>query len=171
MSDDDFDDLELHDDEDDEQYVRIKKADLKKVRTAARAKGTAEKELATYKQRDLVREAGIEGLTERQISVLAAEAGDNPTPERLRELAVELHWAEPPQPTEQQQQVETEIAAQTQAATVANGAQPPHQRTQVPPEDIAAWPVDKQMRLDSQHPDLYDLALQGQPIDLPPGFN
>lgn len=173
MTDDDFDDLDLEitPDEEDEQYVRIKKEHLTKVRKAARGAGEARRELATYKRQETVRKAGIEGLTERQLNVLASQAGDDDSPEKLRELAVEFGWATPPEQTEKQQQVEAEIAAHTEAAAVANGAEAPAQRSKVPATDIAAWPPDKLMRLNSDHPELYELALQGLPIDLPPGFN
>lgn len=171
MSDLDFDDLELHPDDEDENYVRLRKDDVTALRKAARNRGAAEKELAEYKRRDKVRAAGLEGLSERQINALAREAGDDDSPETLHTLAVEFGWATKPEKTDEEQRRETEIEQQTQAAQVANGATAPQQRTQVKAEDVAGWPVDKQMRLNENHPHLMDLALAGEPIDLPPGFN
>lgn len=171
MTDDDFDDLETLPDEDDEQYVRIKKDDLKSVRKAARTAGEARKELATYKRQDKVRAAGLEDLSERQIAVLASQAGDDDSPEKLRELAVEFKWAEPAEPSAEAQQNEVEIAGQQQAATVSTGAEPPAQRSQVPADVVAGWTHEKQMRLEEHHPEIYELALRGEPVTLPPGFN
>ena len=171
MSDDDFDDLEIHNDEEDENYVRLRKEDVKRLRGAARRAGAAEKELGDFKRERLVRDAGIEGLSARQISILATQAGEDATADTLRDLAVELGWATKPEPSEEDQQREAEIAAEQEAAQVANGAQHPQQRTQLKPEDINGWAPDKLMRLNEKHPDLYDLVLAGQPIDLPAGFN
>jgi hypothetical protein len=171
MTDDDFDDLDFTPDEESDDHVRLSKADLKKLRSAARRAGAAERDLAAYKRQETVRTAGIEGLTERQINVLASEAGDDDSPEKLRELAVEFGWATPPEPNVEDQQREAEIDAHTAAAAVANGAEPPAQRSQVPATEIAGWPVDKRMRLLDHHPDLHELALRGEPINLPAGFN
>lgn len=171
MTDDDFDDLETLPDDEDDGYVRIKKDDLKSVRKAARSAGAAREKLATYERRDKVREAGLEGLTERQIATLAREVGDDDSPEKLRELAVEFKWAEPAEPSQEQQQTEAEIAGQSEAAAISTGAEPPAQRTQVKPEDINSWPADKLLRLNEDHPELAELVLQGQSINLPPGFN
>lgn len=169
---DDFDDLEVQPDDDDEGYVRIRKDDLKQIRRAARGKGAAERELAELQREKKVRAAGLDGLSERQINALAREAGDDAdNPEKLRELAVEFGWAPKPELSDDDRQRETELNGQHDAAQVANGAEPPAQRTQVPAEQINGWPADKLMRLNDQHPDLYDLVLQGEAISLPPGFN
>jgi hypothetical protein len=168
---DDFDDLEIHGDEEDENYVRLRKEDVKRLRGAARRAGGAERELADFKRERLVRDAGIDGLSARQVAILAQQAGDDATPEALKDLAIELGWASKPQATEEDEQREAELAAQHQAAQVGNGAKPPLQRSEIPAEEVAGWPVDKQMRLNEAHPDLYESALQGNPVSLPPGFN
>lgn len=172
MSDfDDFDDLELQADEESDDHVRLSKADLKRLRAAAKRAGAAERDLATYRRQATVRKAGLEGLSERQLNALAAEAGDDADDTQLHALAVEFGWAKAPEASVEEQQREAELNGQHQAAQVANGAEPPAQRTDIPPEDVAGWPVDKQMRLNEHHPELFELALQGQPISLPPGFN
>lgn len=171
MTDDDFDDLDLTADDESDDHVRLSKADVKRMRAAAKRAGAAEKELAAYKRQDSVRKAGIEGLSERQINAIAREAGDDDSPAKLLEIAVEFGWAQAPEPSEEQQQTEAEIAGQTEAAAISTGAEPPAQRTQVKPEDINSWPADKLLRLNEDHPELAELVLQGQSINLPPGFN
>lgn len=171
MSDDDFDDIEITPDEEDDGYVRIKKDDLKSIRKAARGAGEARQKVAQYERRDKVREAGLDSLSQRQIDILAQQAGPEDGPDKLREIAVELGWAQPAEPDEETQRREAEIAGQTEAAQVANGAEPPASRTQIPADVINSWPADKLMRLNEQHPDIAELVLQGQPISLPPGFN
>jgi hypothetical protein len=167
----DPDAMESIDDEDDENYVRVKKTDFVKARKAARKGQDARRTLADLQRQEQVRAAGLDGLSDRQIAVLASQAGDNPTSETLRELAVEFKWVEAPEPSEEQQQTDAEIDAHTQAAAVATGAEPPAQRTAIPAEAVAGWPVDKQMRLEADHPDIYERTLRGEPITLPPGFN
>lgn len=170
MSDDDFDDLDLTDDPESDEHVRLSKADVKRLRQAARRAGVAERELSDLRREKKVRDAGLNGLSPRQIATLAREVGDDDGPEKLREIAVEFGWASPPEPSAEQQQTDAEVNAHTQVAAIANGAEPPAQRSSVKPEDINSWPVDKQMRLNELHPDLAESVLRGEPIDLPPGF-
>lgn len=167
----DPDAIESIDDEEDENYVRVKKTDFVKARKAARKGQDARRTLADLQRQDKVRSAGLDGLSERQIAVLASQVGDDASTEQLHALAVEFGWAQAPEPSEEQQRNEAEIAGQTEAAAISTGAEPPAQRTQLAAQEIAAWPVDKRMRLLEQHPDIHELALRGEPITLPAGFN
>lgn len=174
MSDIDLDAIEELEDETSDDYVRLKKSDVKQLRSAAKAKGTAERELAGYKRQDAVRKAGLKGLTERQIAVLAREAGDDQSPEALKQIATELGFpvnTEPSEDEQEQQQIEDEMQQQEDAAAVGTGGQSPTARTGITPEEINGWPSDRLMRLQQQHPDTYESVLRGDPITLPPGFN
>lgn len=173
MTDDDFEDLETLPDDTDDGYVRIRKDDLKQVRRAARARGAAEKELSAYKRQDSVRKAGIDGLNERQIAALAREAEGDESPENLRKIAEELGFVQPADPAleREQQEIDTEIDQQAAAVAAVNGATPVNTRATVQATEVAEWPMDKLMRLDRDHPEIYELAMRGEPISLPAGFN
>lgn len=166
---DDFDDLEVTPDEEDENYVRIKRDDLKQIRAAARKRGESEKELATYRRRDLIRDAGLDGLNDKQVEALAKLA-DTETAESFKQMATDLGWHTPTDNAEQQE-VEGEIAAQEQAAAVSSGAPPVNTTGQQTPEQVEGWPADRLMRLNAQHPLVYDAVLRGEPITVPAGFN
>jgi hypothetical protein len=171
----DLDDIEVHPDETDDGYVRIKRDDLKQIRTAARKRGEAEKQLNEYRRRDSVRDAGLTGLNERQVAALAREAGDDQSPENLRKIAADFGWAQAePEPTEEQreaqEQTEREIEQHTEAAAIANGAPAVAGRT-LQPSEVNGWAPDRLMRLQKSHPDLYELVLREEPITLPAGFN
>jgi hypothetical protein len=171
----DLDDVEAHLDEADEDYVRIRKTDWKQVKSAARRRRDEADELSNYRRQDVVRKAGLDGLNERQIAALAREAGDDQSPENLRQIASDFGWATQqaaPSEEEQQEQEQTdrEIAQHTEAAAIANGAPAVAHRT-VTPEEINGWAPDRLMRLQSTHPDIYELVLREQPVTLPAGFN
>lgn len=173
MVDDDFDpdDIDVQNDDADEDYVRIRKSDLKKVRTAARAAGAARKELASYKRQDTVRAAGIEGLNDRQIAVIAAQAEGDESPDNLKRIAQELGWYTPPAPSDEERDTDAEIDAHSEAVAATSGAQPVAHRNTIPAEELASWPIDKLQRLDRNHPEIYELAMRGEPVTLPAGFN
>jgi hypothetical protein len=180
MSDDfDPDEIQVFEDETDDGYVRIKKDDLKKVRTAARRAGSATRELNEFRQRDTARDkakdAGLTGLNDRQVAALAREAGDDQSPENLRKIATDFGWAQAQaEPTEEereaQEQNEREIEQHTEAAAIANGAPAVAHRT-LQPSEVNGWAPDRLMRLQKSHPDLYELVLREEPITLPAGFN
>ena len=177
MSDDDFDpdDIETYADDADDEFVRLRKTDLSKVRKAARKTSGLSKaereELDALRTEKVVREADLGALTPRQIAVVAREAGNDKTPAALRQVAEDLGFIAPPQPSEEEQQIETEISQQQQAVAATNGAPPANSQTTVTAEEVASWPVEKLMRLDRAHPDTYELAMRGEAITLPPGFN
>lgn len=171
MSDDDFDDLETLPDDVDDGYVKIRKEDLKAVRSAARKRGAAERELAAYKRQDAVRAAGIDGLSERQIAVIAREAEGDQSPENLRKIAEDLKFISAAPPSEEEQQVEQEIDRQQEAAAVTTGAPAAAQTLTVQPEEAAGWAVDKRMRFLNQHPQLHERLLRGEPVVLTQPFN
>lgn len=166
---DDFDDLEVTPDDEDENYVRIKRDDLKQIRSAARKRGEVEKELASYRRRDLIRDAGLDGLNDKQVDALAKLA-EAETPEAFKQMATDLGWHTPTEAAEQTQ-VEQEIAEQEQAAAVTSGAPPVNTQGQHTPEQVNDWPADRLMRLQNQHPLVYDAVLRGEPITVPAGFN
>lgn len=175
MSDDfDLDNLDVHDDEQDDSYVRIRKDDLKQIRSAARKRGesTAEiqRELATYKRRDLIRDAGLKDLTDKQVAALA-KLVDEETPEKFLEEAISLGWATKPEPSEEEQRLAAEIDGQQQVVAASTGANASNVTRTLKPGDANGWPADKRMRLQAQHPDLYELLLREQEITLPAGFN
>lgn len=173
MVDDDFDpdDIDVQNDDTDEDYVRIRKSDLKKVRTAARSAGAAKKDLAAYRRQDTVRSAGIEGLNDRQIAVIASQAEGDESPENLKRIAADLGWYTPPAPSDEEQQTDAEVAAHTEAVAATSGGQPVNTRATVPAEELASWPIDKLQRLDRSHPEIYESAMRGEPVTLPAGFN
>lgn len=171
MTDFDLDDIETETDPDDANYVRLKKEDVRKLRGAARRAGAAERELRDIRRVEKVRQAGLEGLNERQLNALAREAGDDDSPETLRQIAVDFGWATPPEQTSEQQQVEAEVAATEQAVAAGSGADPAGHRTTLTPEDVNGWAVDKQMRFLNAHPDDYERLLRGEPVSLPGGFD
>lgn len=74
--------------------------------------------------------AGLTGLTERQVRLLASEVGDNLTPEAINAAAQELGWAKQPEPDSAPSQ--EEVAAFDRAASASNGASSP------PPIDAEA---------------------------------
>ena len=171
MSDDDFDDLETIPDDVDDGYVKIRKEDLKSVRAAARKRGAAERELADYKRQDAVRAAGIDGLSARQVAVIAREAEADQSAENLRKIAEELGFVQPAPPSEEEQRTDAEIDQQNEAAAVTTGAPPANTRTTLTAQEVAEWPQDKLMRLDRSHPEIYELLLRGESITVPAGFN
>lgn len=171
MSDDDFDDLETIPDDVDDGYVKIRKEDLKAVRSAARKRGAAEKELAAYKRQDAVRAAGIDGLSERQIAVIAREAEGDQSPENLRKIAEELNFIQQAPPSEEEQRIEGEINGQAEAVAATSGAPAATHQSKVTPADVGAWSTEKRMRLNAQHPDLYERLLREEEVVLPPTFS
>jgi len=171
MTDDDFDDLETIPDDVDEGYVKLRKEDVKALRAAARKRGAAERELADYKRQEAVRAAGIDGLTERQIAVIAREAEADQSADNLRKIAEDLGFVQQRPPSEEEQQTEQEIQAQNEAAAVTSGAPPATHQTTVRDSDVAGWGVDKRMRFLHQHPDLHERLLRGEEVTLPASFN
>lgn len=89
----------------------------------------AEQEAAQLRRENAIFKAGLTGLTDRQIRLLATEVGDNLTPEAIQAAASELGWASAPKddgiPAE-------ELAALDRAANASNGT------SSAPPVDAEA---------------------------------
>lgn len=168
MSETDFDDLEMLDDPESDQHVRMNKRDVERLRTAAKETPKLRKELDGYKKTDAIRSAGLTDLTDSQITKLS-KLVDDPTPENLRAEAEELGWVQAQAPDPEQQQIAAEVAAQTAAAANANGGAPPADR-RVTNEKYDTWPVDKRMRFQENHPDLAEALMRDETIDAPAGF-
>ena len=81
------DDLDDPQDTEPEQPKRNFRRELEERAAAAEQKASRlERENAIFK-------AGLTGLTDRQISVLASQIEGDPTPESVKTLAAELGWA------------------------------------------------------------------------------
>lgn len=171
----DLDDLDIHPDEaDPDNYRRISAADLKRLRKAADERRDLRTQVAGLNREKQVRTAGLEGLSERRISVLAKEAGDDATPEDLRELAVELGFIEPAAKSAEeveQEQIDSEAQAHGEVAAASVGGTTP--RTGIATaKDYGTWGADKRMRFQEQHPALAEAMLRDPeaPIQMPNGF-
>lgn len=166
MTEVDLDNLDLLDDEDDADYVRIRRSHLDDVRQAAKNSSKHRKEAEDLKREKAVLDAGLTGLTADQRDALSTLVKE-PTAEALRDKAVALGFiAAPPaipDPTAE------ELEAHQRAADVANGAGAPINNT-VKPEEANGWDTAKLMRLNERHPDIYELLLRGESITLPAGF-
>jgi hypothetical protein len=163
---DDFNDLDVLEDETDENYRRISKRDLDRLRDAADKGSKYRKKAEELERQSAFSQAGLNDLNEAQRAALTRLVED-PSPEKYREQAAALGFIAPPAPVEPEHTADLE-AIDRQAA-VANGAGAP-QSVQVTPDDANGWPVDRLMRLNEQHPALYDRLLSGEPITLPQGF-
>src|ERR1700685_1561237 len=97
MPDTDFDDIELLDDPESDDYVRLRKSDHQKMREAPKSSVTIRKKLDVLKRRDAITTAGLTDLTEKQRSALATLVEDA-TPENLRAEAEALGWVQPAPP-------------------------------------------------------------------------
>lgn len=163
---DDFDSIDVLDDEENDNLVRLGKNDLKKLREAAKEGRTARRELDGLKREKAVIDAGLQDLTPKQTAALARLVEDA-TPENLRAEAVALGWVTEQADPDAVPAAELEVHAEM--ANAANGATAPASR-RLEPAQAVEWPQDKLMRFDRDHPDLYELLMRGQAIDLPAGF-
>lgn len=168
MPDTDFDDLELLDDPESDTHVRLNKADVERLRKAAKQGRQDRKELEGLKRRDAITTAGLSDLTEKQRSALATLVEDA-TPENLRAEAEALGWVQPA-PPDPNAVSDAELAAHDQVAAAGAGAASAAISRHVTQNDLALWSTEKLRRLDAQHPDLYELCMRGEEIDLPPTF-
>lgn len=162
----DYDDHDIDDDDDNPQVAQISKRDLAALRKAAKRAGSLEKELADFRRERAIRQAGLTDLSDRQVQALARLA-DEETPEAFKALATELGFVQPPA---DEQVPDDEIAGHEQVVAAANGAGPVASRS-LGPEEAATWPQDKIMRFTRDHPELAELVMRGETIDVPAGFN
>jgi hypothetical protein len=168
MPDLDLDDLEISDDPESDDHVRMNKRDVKTLRDAAKENKKIREELDGIRRDQAITKAGLTGLSEKQRSVLARVV-DDPTADNLRAEAEALGWVAPPEP-DPNAVTEAELAAHQAVAGAGTGAAGAPQIRHVKPEDCATWPMAKLMRLNNQHPDLYEKLLRDEEIDLPPSF-
>lgn len=162
----DLDNLDLLDDDEDENFVRIRKTHLDQVRGAAKNSTKYQREAETLRREKAVADAGLHDLTDAQRNALTALV-EEPTVEALKAKAAELGFIETAPAVPEPDAADLE-AIERQAAA-GQGAGAPIS-TQVKPEDANGWPIDKLMRLNEQHPDLSELLKRGETITLPQGF-
>lgn len=96
--------------------------DIRQLRKKADRVDTLEKELAEFKTKDAIRQAGLD-LNERQIKALLASHEGETTPELLRKTAEELKFVEPEPETDPDVQAAHEkVQAASRGAQVTNPA-------------------------------------------------
>lgn len=166
MTDLDLDNLDIQADDTDDDYVRIRKSHLDGVRDAAKSSAKHRKEIEGLRRDKSLAEAGLNDLTDEQRAAVLALV-EEPSPDAYRSKAQALGFiAAPPAAPEP---TPDDVEAIGRQAQVGAGAGTPTSN-QVSPEELNGWPVDRLMRLDSQHPALYESAMRGETIELPPGF-
>lgn len=115
------------------------------------------KELAVYK-------AGLGTLKPKQVTaVLAAHEGEL-TPELLKATALELGFIEADEDEGEQRQIESEVREHEKISAAATGAGKASPTAVLRPEDVNAWPIDKQMRLLETQPDVYERLTRGETV-------
>jgi len=159
----DDDDLEL--DEIDESApdgpAKLRQA-AKRGKKAAKERDTLKadndrlgKELAVYK-------AGLAGLDDKKVKAILSAIDGEVTAEAVKKQAVDFGWAEPE--TNPDEELRDEIEAHGAVSAAAQGAGKTPATTVLKPEDVNGWPIDRQMRLMEQHPDVYERLLQGEEV-------
>lgn len=135
----------------------------RQLREAAKNAEKTRAENVDLKQKLAVYEAGLGNLTPKQVKSVLANVEGEVTAEVLRATAVELAFIEE-EDTAETQQIEAEVREQGRISAAASGAGRAPANAQLTPTEVAAWPIDKQMRLLDEHPDIYDRLLAGETV-------
>lgn len=122
-------DDEIHEDDDLDDgtpLVRKLRRDLKEASKRAQRVDELETRLAAYESEQAVRAANLDGLNERQMKALLATHEGDMTPDAIRQTAVDLGFAQPPEPavTAEGQAAHERIAAATAGGTAPSKVNP-----------------------------------------------
>lgn len=133
---------------------------VKKERDKARAD---QAELARYKRAETVRQAGLESLTEAQISALVKVHEGDATPEAYRATAEALGWVNPGAQSDEQRQLTAEAQAHADLSQAATGAAAAPSG-QLSPETVADWGADRMMAFAKKHPHEWERLKRGETV-------
>lgn len=165
---DEFDAIELLDDPDSDQHVRLNRADVDRMRKAAKQGKADRKELEGIRRQSAIVEAGLQDLNSEQRATLI-QVVEDATPEALRAKAEALRWVEPV--VDPNAVTDAELDAHAQVAAAGTGAPATASPRHITPQDTAEWATEKHLRLNERYPHLHEALRRGQSIDLPPDFN
>lgn len=166
---DEFDAIETLDDPESDQHVRLNRADVERMRKAAKQGKADRKELEGIRRQSAIVEAGLTDLNPAQRTALSKLVEDA-SPENLRAEAEALGWVQPA-PPDPNAVTDAELDAHTQVSQVSAGAPAVTASRHVTPADTAEWSTEKHLRLNDRYPQLHEALRRGQEIDLPPDFN
>lgn len=158
---DDFDDDldDAADSADENGYVRIKRDDLKALRKKSRRADKLERETAEWRRERAIAKAGLDKLKPAQQAALLKYA-DSDDADALKAAAEELFGA--PEQTE----VDAEVAAHAEAEAAVTGAAPANSGV-LKPEDVNGWPPERLMRLNQDHPTVFEALMRGETVPAP----
>lgn len=168
--DDDFDDDDDLDDDDDDQVSDTDDTPLiKKLRREKKQLERENKklkkdsdELSKRRKDDLVKESGLEELSERKRNAVirdAEESGTELTKENLREIAIDLGYIE-------EQEDETK-AADTRIDNAGEGAKGGKSSSKITATDVNDWDYDKRQRFFNEHRDEWEAIKRGESVVVP----
>lgn len=154
------DDLDLDDTETDDGdgFVRVKRADLQALRKAQRRAAKLEKETAEWRREKAIAKAGLDHLRPSQIAALVKVCDGDDSPEALKAAADDLFG--PPDTST------AEIADLAAAEADVKGA-PPAASSMLTPDEVNGWPADRLMRLNTEHPTVFEALMRGETVPTP----
>lgn len=144
--------------------LRERYKDAKKKAKSAKELG---EENQALKQKNALLEAGLGELTEKQRTALFASHDGDLTPEKLRETAVEIKLAEPPEPkvpAEEQAAHERIAAAAGGAGTAKPGG------AEIDAQEVKTWGMDRKAKFRRDHPEAWEGLLRGEKVKRPQGW-
>lgn len=160
--DDDLDTDTTDDDAaDSDGFVRMKRDDVRKLRGIERKYRKLEKATRADRAKKALDAAGLSRLTPAQAAAVARLVEDPTDAEQLRAQAEELFG-----PAPDANDVDAEVAAHGEAEAAVTGAAPANSGV-LKPEDVNGWPPERLMRLNQDHPTVFEALMRGETVPAP----
>lgn len=154
--------------DDDTPLVKRLRGELKarnKALSSLKGAGGNTSETAALKLELVLADAGLRGLSsKKRNALLNAHEGDF-SPDSLLTDAVDLGWAEAPEPTEEEDAADA-------SERIERAAESPRRpsSTQLTPELVAKWTPDVWVRFAREHPVEAEALKRGEPVKAQPGY-
>lgn len=158
--DDDFDLDDLDTEKpDDTDLVRDLRRQLRSKSKEVNRLKAVEEEASALKREKAFRDAKIDGLTERQMKVLANEHDGDMTPEALRQTAIELGFVN----DEEGDQLANDLTEHEQIDSASSGSRAPKGGV-ITPTMVREWGTDKILKFRAEFPDAFEQIKRGEEV-------
>lgn len=140
---------------DDSDLVKRLRKELRRAKRETKDLAELREENQTLKRAQALRDAKVEGLTDRQMKVLAREHEGDITPEAIRQTAIELGFVS--------DETDADLAEHEQIDNASAGSRTPPQG-QITPDTVKEWSTEKIVRFREQYPDAFEQIKRGNPV-------
>lgn len=141
--------------------VKDLRKQLSEARKDAKDKADLEAKVARYERGDILKNAGLDQLNERQRKALEATHDGDWTIEGLRHTATDLGYQFIQ--SDEEIQLDTDLGADGRvAAAVAGGQQ--GSNGVITPAEVAEWSTEKKLRFSAKHPDSWEFLKRGEEV-------